>query len=123
MVIPLGGITFQDVAPQLRLYLSFFVGEGLCIVWLFLVIITPQQHIAMQIIKVLKKLLHFLLEICTGMGKSAVILCLIFVWKRDHAKMIMTEGGAVGNNVKDLSTQKIIYCTRTHLYVTQLVAL
>ena len=97
--------------PQLGLHGSFFV-EGIKIGWPFPMVMQPQRQMAIHLIKALKNRRHVVLESPTGTGKSAAILCSILAWQRYHAKT--AEGRT--------DTPRIIYCSRTHSQVAQMVA-
>ena len=98
--------------PKLSLHPSFFVG-GVKIGWPFPVVMKPQRQMAMHLITALKSSKHVVIESPTGTGKSAAILCSILAWQRYHAKM---EGTAAERPCK------VIYCSRTHSQVAQMVA-
>lgn len=66
---------------------------------------------ALHLIKALKNRRHVVLESPTGTGKSAAILCSVLAWQRHYKKQ--NPGGA---------TPRIIYCSRTHSQVAQMVA-
>jgi len=68
---------------------------------------------ALHLIKALKNRRHVVLESPTGTGKSAAILCSVLAWQRHHKKNNIHSGGA---------TPRIIYCSRTHSQVAQMVA-
>ena len=65
---------------------------------------------ALHLIKALKNRRHVVLESPTGTGKSAAILCSVLAWQRHHQKL---HNG---------SAPRIIYCSRTHSQVAQMVA-
>jgi len=69
----------------------------------------PQRQMAMHLITAFKNRSHVVLESPTGTGKSASILCTALAWQRYQAKL---SGEVV----------KIIYCSRTHSQVGQMVA-
>lgn len=96
--------------PQLNLSTSFIV-EGVKIGWPFPMIMPPQRQMAVHLVKALKNRRHVVLESPTGTGKSVAILTAVLAWKRYNAKV---SGG--NENVK------IIYCSRTHSQVQQMVA-
>ena len=98
---------------QLRLHNAFFV-EGVKIGWPFSTILQPQRQIAIHIVKALKRSLHCVLESPTGTGKSAAILCSTLAWQRYH------QYSSGCNDKKENPT--IIYCSRTHSQVAQMVA-
>ena len=97
--------------PQLGLHGSFFV-EGIKIGWPYPMVMQPQRQMAIHLIKALKNRRHVVLESPTGTGKSAAILCSALAWQRYHAKT--AEGRT--------DTPRIIYCSRTHSQVAQMVA-
>ena len=120
-----------DIA-QLGLHSSFFV-EGVKIGWPFPAIMLPQRQMAIHIIKGLKRKLHVVLESPTGTGKSVAILCSVLAWQRYHAQKFPNgdhddyDAIDVDNENGDESSRtragpKIIYCSRTHSQVTQMVA-
>jgi hypothetical protein len=116
--------------PQLGLHSSFFV-EGIKIGWPFPAIMLPQRQMAIHIIKGLKRKLHVVLESPTGTGKSVAILCSVLAWQRYH---MQTTARAPTNTRKpryghlnddsdeEEKDPKIIYCSRTHSQVAQMVA-
>lgn len=66
---------------------------------------------ALHLIKALKNRRHVVLESPTGTGKSAAILCSVLAWQRHYKQ-----------KHPDKPTPRIIYCSRTHSQVTQMVA-
>ncbi len=108
--------------PQLGLHSSFFV-EGIKIGWPFPKIMLPQRQMAMHIVKGLKRSLHVVVESPTGTGKSVAILCSVLAWQRYH---MQTTNKNTADNNNDSETEakhpRIIYCSRTHSQVTQMVA-
>jgi hypothetical protein len=96
--------------PDLNLQSSFFV-EGVKIGWPYPVIMPPQRQMAIHLTKAFKNSRHCVIESPTGTGKSAAILCSALAWQRYHAKT------SPSNEVV-----KIIYCSRTHSQVGQMVA-
>lgn len=122
---------------QLGLQKDFFV-EGVRIGWPYPVIMTPQRQMAIHLIKALKNKRHVVLESPTGTGKSAAILCAVLAWQRFHAKMMwgktIEEGSALNEieeemqhaEIEFLSQEetfpRIIYCSRTHSQVEQMVS-
>ena len=81
---------------------------------------------AMHIIKALKHRRHVVLESPTGTGKSAAILCAVLAWQRWHHK---TFASSLTNSLtldhQEVTPSKpptIIYCSRTHSQVTQMIA-
>ena len=91
------------------------------------------HQMAMHLIKALKNSRHVVLESPTGTGKSAAILCSVLAWQRHHYKMMLAKAnssstvnginGDDGNEGGDKPEKvKIIYCSRTHSQVTQMVA-
>lgn len=93
---------------QLNLHKSFFV-EGVRIGWPFPKIMPPQRQMAFHLVKAFKTSSHVVLESPTGTGKSAAILCAALAWQRFN---YMTNGVMT----------KIIYCSRTHSQVAQMVS-
>ena len=91
----------------------------------------PQRLMAVHLIKALKNKKHVVLESPTGTGKSAALLCSVLAWQRYHYKMeqskkrtssddiIMIDGEGDSTKVPRV---KIIYCSRTHSQVAQMVA-
>jgi hypothetical protein len=69
---------------------------------------------ALHLIKALKNRRHVVLESPTGTGKSAAILCSTLAWQRYHKK---THSGPDAPQ-----TPRIIYCSRTHSQVTQMIS-
>jgi Rad3-related DNA helicase len=67
---------------------------------------------ALHLIKALKNRRHVVLESPTGTGKSSAILCSVLAWERPYPKMNQTSG----------ATPRIIYCSRTHSQVAQIVS-
>lgn len=65
---------------------------------------------ALHLIKALKNRRHVVLESPTGTGKSAAILCSVLAWQRYYKKQ---HAGIA---------PRIIYCSRTHSQVAQMVA-
>ena len=124
---------------------AFFV-EGLRIEWPFPQVMTPQRQMAMHILRGLRNRKHVVLESPTGTGKSAAILCSVLAfqqqqqqkkWKLQRATQedtsettktkattaqSSTHTGGRNNSGSGHDTVRIIYCTRTHSQVTQLVA-
>lgn len=96
--------------PQLNLHNSFFV-EGVKIGWPYPVIMPPQRQMALHLTKAFKNSRHCVIESPTGTGKSAAILCSALAWQRYHAKTSPSK-----------EVVKIIYCSRTHSQVGQMVA-
>lgn len=74
-------------------------------------IMQPQRQMAMHITKALKNKRHVVIESPTGTGKSAAILCSVLAWQRYNAKRNVTG-----------DKTKIIYCSRTHSQVAQMVS-
>ena len=109
--------------PQLGLHSSFFV-EGIKIGWPFPAIMLPQRQMAMHIIKGLKRRLHVVVESPTGTGKSVAILCSVLAWQRYHVQTNeFIETNPSDDDMKeDDKFPRIIYCSRTHSQVTQMVA-
>jgi len=112
--------------PQLSLHSSFFV-EGIKIGWPFPAIMLPQRQMAMHIVKGLKRSLHVVLESPTGTGKSVAILCSVLAWQRYHMQTKAARAPIEYNSVDDDEEEErrdpqIIYCSRTHSQVTQMVA-
>jgi hypothetical protein len=111
---------------ELQLQKSFFV-EGVRIGWPFPEILPPQRQMAVHIIRALKRKLHVVLESPTGTGKSAAILCSVLAWQRFQAhrqnqdtSKVNEKGEVVGEKKETVPT--IIYCSRTHSQVAQMVA-
>lgn len=96
--------------PQLNLQNSFFV-EGVRIGWPYPVIMPPQRQMAIHLTKAFKNGRHVVIESPTGTGKSAAILCSALAWQRFHSKT---------SPMNDVV--KIIYCSRTHSQVGQMVS-
>jgi hypothetical protein len=129
-----------DIGP-LRLHNTFFV-EGIKIGWPFSTILTPQRLMAIHIIKALKRKLHVVLESPTGTGKSAAILCSVLAWQRYHVQLRSNSHNNKNSNqnhtqedaqppdeddlelgqVSEPKVPTIIYCSRTHSQVAQMVA-
>jgi hypothetical protein len=132
--------------PTLSLYNNFFV-EGVKIGWPFPEVMKPQRQMAIHLVKALKNRRHVVLESPTGTGKSAAILCSVLAWQRHHhkAETMKREGQRrrVGGGDDDATSAsrarggdedgkddeggevrkvKIIYCSRTHSQVAQMVA-
>ena len=126
--------------PTLSLHNSFFV-SGVKIGWPFPEVMKPQRQMAVHLIKALKDKKHVVLESPTGTGKSAAILCSVLAWQRYHYKMerskrmqqdnkngsdpiMMVDGEEVNGEGGSGKVQKvkIIYCSRTHSQVAQMVA-
>lgn len=104
----------------------------------------PQRQMAIHIIKALKNRRHVVLESPTGTGKSAAILCSVLAWQRYHYQMEKRQhqqkqlddqlhlqqlcgggGGGVDDDEEEAEVVrkvKIIYCSRTHSQVAQMVA-
>ena len=97
---------------QLELHKSFFM-QGVRIGWPYPIIMKPQRQMALHLIQALKRKLHVVLESPTGTGKSHAILCSVLAWQRYHAK-ISSSG--------EEPPPRIIYCSRTHSQVAQMVA-
>jgi transcription initiation factor TFIIIB Brf1 subunit/transcription initiation factor TFIIB len=119
---------------KLQLQKSFFV-EGVRIGWPFPEILPPQRQMAIHIIRALKRKLHVVLESPTGTGKSAAILCSVLAWQRfqahrqnqetkknDEATLHFNEKGEIVVGEKKETVPTIIYCSRTHSQVAQMVA-
>jgi hypothetical protein len=92
---------------SLSLRNEFFMGVKLG--WPFPEMLKPQRLMGMHIIKALKNKKHVVLESPTGTGKSAAILCSVLAWQRHHLE---TTNERV----------KIIYTSRTHSQVAQMVS-
>ncbi|KAL7540832.1 hypothetical protein ACHAXR_010746 [Thalassiosira sp. AJA248-18] len=125
--------------PTLSLHNSFFV-QGVKIGWPFPEIMKPQRQMAVHLIKALKEKKHVVLESPTGTGKSAAILCSVLAWQRHHFKMermkrqqqrqqsdkgnshMRDDSEDEGNEGGGVQKVKIIYCSRTHSQVAQMVA-
>jgi Rad3-related DNA helicase len=109
--------------PSLALRCEFFMGVK--VGWPFPAMLKPQSLMAMHIIKGLKDRKHVVLESPTGTGKSAAILCSVLAWQRYHtvvnsAKTSNDEGIETIEDPKTTVVQ-ILYCTRTHSQVAQMV--
>ena len=98
----------QGDIPQLNLHKSFFVG-GIRIGWPYPLIMPPQRQMVIHLTKAFKTSRHVVMESPTGTGKSAAILCAALAWQRYHSKVHQGE------------VTKIIYCSRTHSQVAQMV--
>ena len=109
------GVVDGDL-PRLNLHPSFYV-EGIKIGWPYPSIMTPQRKMAIHLIKALKNSRHVVLESPTGTGKSAAILCSVLAWHRHHS-----AGRGRGAPNSDGKPVRIVYCSRTHSQVTQMVA-
>ncbi|KAL9186838.1 hypothetical protein ACHAXT_010558 [Thalassiosira profunda] len=116
--------------PTLSLHNSFFV-QGIKIGWPFPEVMKPQRQMAIHLIKALKASKHVVLESPTGTGKSAAILCSVLSWQRHHFKMESMKRqeertGPPGNDEEEANRKpqkvKVIYCSRTHSQVAQMVA-
>ena len=117
--------------PTLSLHNSFFV-SGIKIGWPYPEIMKPQRQMAIHLIKALKDKKHVVLESPTGTGKSAAILCSVLAWQRHHYKQekmkmdsdstAMNSEGGGDNESGEVKKVKIIYCSRTHSQVAQMVA-
>ena len=121
--------------PNLRLH-SFFM-QGIKIGWPYPEVMKPQKQMALHLVKALKSQRHVVLESPTGTGKSAAILCTVLAWQRyqydlDCKKAQQRKGdgdknhggradsgGADGDG--NVQRVKIIYCSRTHSQVAQMV--
>ena len=84
---------------------------------------------AIHLVKALKNRRHVVLESPTGTGKSAAILCSVLAWQRWHQKRMTSNcineertTGEVGPNTEINKPPTIIYCSRTHSQVTQMIA-
>jgi len=124
--------------PQLAVRNEFIrsVKQG----WPFCEMMPPQRLMALHIIKALQTCKHAVLESPTGTGKSASLLCSILAWQRYHrqvlksvkkkaAKQKKQNKGAGSEPSQDDSSSKfdtekvqIIYCSRTHSQVAQMIA-
>ena len=94
----------------------------------------PQRLMAFHLIKALKNKKHVVLESPTGTGKSAALLCSVLAWQRYHYKMeqskkrtssddiMMIDGEEDSPSSSKVPRVKIIYCSRTHSQVAQMVA-
>jgi hypothetical protein len=109
--------------PQLGLHSAFFV-EGIKIGWPFPAIMLPQRQMAIHIIKGLKRKLHVVLESPTGTGKSVAILCSVLAWQRYHMQTTAhaQQAGCDPFDDEEEGLPKIIYCSRTHSQVAQMVS-
>ncbi|CAJ1966607.1 unnamed protein product [Cylindrotheca closterium] len=128
-ILRISELSMDGDIGQLKLQNSFFV-EGVKIGWPFPAILPPQRQMALHIIRALKRKLHVVIESPTGTGKSAAILCSVLGWQRYHAKMQKEASTPESNDDVDMiiestkakSAPKIIYCSRTHSQVAQMVA-
>ena len=93
--------------PQLHKVACFAV-QGVRIGWPYREVMKPQRQMSLRLLSSLKRSLHCIIESPTGTGKSAAILCSALAWQRDHFSRTGT-------------TAKIIYCSRTHSQVQQMV--
>ncbi|KAL7470659.1 hypothetical protein ACHAXS_010897, partial [Conticribra weissflogii] len=112
--------------PTLRLYDTFFV-EGIKIGWPFSAVMKPQRQMAIHLVKALKNKRHVVLESPTGTGKSAAILCSVLAWQRHHHRALSAKHDLSSSpNEIDVEAKpqkvKIIYCSRTHSQVAQMVS-
>lgn len=114
---PISRLNMDGDISEIRLQNSFFVG-GVKIGWPFPVILPPQRQMAFHIIQGLKRKMHVVLESPTGTGKSAAILCSVLAWQRYHVQRQQTGGES--QDPSEVPT--IIYCSRTHSQVAQMVA-
>ncbi len=89
---------------------NFFV-MGIKIGWPYPTVMSPQRQMAFHLIKALNSSQHVVLESPTGTGKSAAILCSVLAWQRHHWK----------KSGEKMEKVKIIYCSRTHSQVAQMV--
>jgi Rad3-related DNA helicase len=115
----------NDMAGDLpKLALNSFYVEGVKIGWPFPSVLLPQRQMAMHIIKALKRRLHTVLESPTGTGKSAAILCSVLAWQKYYMQTATDndEKNFIWNTRSDKKVPKIIYCSRTHSQVAQMVA-
>eukprot|EP00804_Cyclotella_cryptica_P007195 CCRYP_009729-RA/>CCRYP_009729-RA protein AED:0.21 eAED:0.21 QI:131/1/1/1/0.87/0.77/9/1400/1710 len=103
--------------PNLALTSTFI--EGIKIGFPFPKIMKPQRQIMLHLIRALKNKKHVVLESPTGTGKSAAILCSVLAWQRAHARAVTNADGGEG---AEGGKVRIIYCSRTHSQVTQMVA-
>ncbi|GMI02980.1 hypothetical protein TrVE_jg9717 [Triparma verrucosa] len=94
--------------PQLKV--NDFWMKGLKVGWPFPKLPKPQRQICMHILSALQTSTHCIIESPTGTGKSAAILCSVLAWQRHHKKLHPEE-----------DTVRIIYCSRTHSQVQQMV--
>ncbi|GMI14569.1 hypothetical protein TrLO_g4418 [Triparma laevis f. longispina] len=95
--------------PQLNL--SEFWMKGLKVGWPFPRLPKPQRQMSLHIISALLTSSHCIIESPTGTGKSAAILCSVLSWQRYHHSKYPEE-----------DKPKIIYCSRTHSQVQQMVS-
>ena len=117
--------------PNLRLH-NFFM-QGIKIGWPYPEVMKPQKQMALHLVKALKSQHHVVLESPTGTGKSAAILCTVLAWQRyqydlDCKKVQQCQGdgdkgqsGQADSGDADVKRVKIIYCSRTHSQVAQMV--
>jgi len=105
--------------PTLSLTPTFI--EGIQIGFPFPKVMKPQRQIMFHLIRALKNKKHVVIESPTGTGKSAAILCSVLAWQRWHCKRI--EGMETEEVKKEGGGRiKVIYCSRTHSQVAQMVA-
>ena len=130
-------LNMEGDIPKLSLHDLFYV-EGVKIGWPFPRILPPQRLMALHLIRALKRRNHVVMESPTGTGKSAAILCSVLAWQRYHAKKYVYPSSEKSNAVLDEppyevngeveiigskpAVPKIIYCSRTHSQVAQMVA-
>ncbi|EJK45218.1 hypothetical protein THAOC_36181, partial [Thalassiosira oceanica] len=122
--------------PNLRLH-NFFM-QGIKIGWPYPEVMKPQKQMALHLVKALKSQRHVVLESPTGTGKSAAILCTTLAWQRyqydlDCKKVQQSQVGGDKNHKVGRADSgdadgdgkvqrvKIIYCSRTHSQVAQMV--
>ena len=104
--------------------------EGIQIGFPFAKIMPPQRQIMLHLIRALKSKKHVVIESPTGTGKSAAILCGVLAWMRwnkqkvEGEKMVPNGGGGAngdeGNGEE--GRVRVIYCSRTHSQVAQMVS-
>jgi hypothetical protein len=117
-----------SLAISQRLYI-----EGIHIGFPYTKIMKPQRQIMIHLIKALKSKKHVVIESPTGTGKSAAILCCVLAWMRWNAKegngkkLAADNGGDAGSSNNDGEQNgdegrvRVIYCSRTHSQVAQMV--
>ena len=102
--------------------------EGIQIGFPFAKIMKPQRLIMIHLIRALKSSKHVVLESPTGTGKSVAILCGCLGWMRWHVRREREEMNSKNGGGEERMESsggggrvKIIYCSRTHSQVAQMV--